>query len=94
MGKYCGDDLQTLCVARYVRPFPRHSSLLTSASSDLTTRRGLRKVEEDFDNIYQRLDNMYVRYSNIDKVKGAVVGICAKMCLDAVLQDKLFKVGT
>ncbi|EMD40211.1 hypothetical protein CERSUDRAFT_122273 [Gelatoporia subvermispora B] len=59
---------------------------------DLSTRSGLKKIHEDFDNIYRKLDRAYSSENN-PKMMGGIVGIWAKMSADALLRDKLFKKG-
>ncbi|KAJ8509407.1 hypothetical protein ONZ45_g8429 [Pleurotus djamor] len=60
---------------------------------NLATRHGLKKVHQDFDSIHRRLDQLYQRNPNNVKVMGGVVGVFAKMCIDAILRDKLMEKG-
>ncbi|KAI0371333.1 hypothetical protein BV20DRAFT_1035333 [Pilatotrama ljubarskyi] len=62
---------------------------------DLGTRSGLKKVHMNFPDISKKLDTVYVaaqRRQN-ERLMGAVVGVWAKMCADAILRDKLFHEG-
>lgn len=61
--------------------------------TDLTSRRGLKKVHQDFDKIFEALDGLYETYNDDDRVVGAVVGIYAKLCADSILGKRLFKQG-
>ncbi|CDO78082.1 hypothetical protein BN946_scf184702.g3 [Trametes cinnabarina] len=60
---------------------------------DLTTRHALKRAHARFDDIYQRLDAMYSSAGRRgdEKAMGAVVGLMAKMCTDAILRDRLFQ---
>ncbi|KAI0748734.1 hypothetical protein C8Q80DRAFT_1173343 [Daedaleopsis nitida] len=62
---------------------------------DLTTRHGLKKVHARFSDIYKKLNASYsaAKRENNERVMGAVVGIMAKMCADALLRDRLFEKG-
>ncbi|OSD08264.1 hypothetical protein PYCCODRAFT_1379740 [Trametes coccinea BRFM310] len=62
---------------------------------DLTTRHGFKRVHSRFDEIHRRLDEAYssARRRSNKKAMGAVVGIMAKMCADALLRDRLFQIG-
>lgn len=60
---------------------------------DLSTRRGLRQVNKDFNKINGALDRLYAQHKDDDRVAGAIVGIYAKMCVDAVLRNRLFDEG-
>ena len=53
----------------------------------------MKKVHQDFDSIHRRLDQLYQRNPNNVKVMGGVVGVFAKMCIDAILRDKLMEKG-
>lgn len=59
----------------------------------MTTRRGLKKVHMNFESIYQKLDKAYQRNLNSERVRGGIVGIYAKMCVDSLLRDKLIAKG-
>lgn len=77
-------------------PFLFHKSQKISihaALIDLTTRTGLKRVHRDFDNIYRRLDSLYEKNAKNEKIVGGVIGVCAKLCADSILRDKLFKAG-
>ena len=60
---------------------------------DLTTRRGLKKVHADFARIYDRMNTMYNKNLDKEKVTGGIVGIWAKMSTDSILRNKLFEKG-
>ncbi|KAF7799341.1 hypothetical protein EIP86_010573 [Pleurotus ostreatoroseus] len=63
---------------------------------ELTTRRGLKKVHANLDNILYKLDEIfrYAQQLQDAKILSAVVAIYTKMCVvDALLQDKLVARG-
>ncbi|KAJ2912907.1 hypothetical protein MD484_g7504, partial [Candolleomyces efflorescens] len=60
---------------------------------DLTTRKGLKKVHANFDAIYRKLDTAYQKNPDNERVRGGIVGIYAKMCVDSLLRDKLYDKG-
>lgn len=60
---------------------------------DLTTRSGLKKVHMNFDVLHDRLEKLYRDHASNEKITAAVIGIYAKMCVDSILRDKLFKAG-
>lgn len=60
---------------------------------DLETRSGLKKVHANFEDIQKKLEATFSKYDGNEKVKGGIVGIWARMCVDAILRDKLFKAG-
>lgn len=60
---------------------------------DLTTRSGLKKVHTNFNGIYNRIDSAYQKDSGNYKIRGGIVGIFAKMCVDSILRNKLFEKG-
>ncbi|KAJ7089251.1 hypothetical protein B0H15DRAFT_840062 [Mycena belliarum] len=60
---------------------------------DIATRSGLKKVHANFDNIYRRLDKAYNGNTSNVRLKGGIVGIYARMCVDAILRNKLFQRG-
>ena len=63
--------------------------------TELSTRHGLKKVHSRFEELYKKLNQMYAsaQRKNNYKIMGAVIGIMAKMCADALLRDKLFEKG-
>ena len=67
---------------------------LTIWHTDLTTRSGLRKVHANFNSIYSKLHRTYEHSESYYKVKGGIVGIAARMCVDSLLRNKLFDKGT
>ncbi|KAJ7698629.1 hypothetical protein B0H17DRAFT_1006605 [Mycena rosella] len=60
---------------------------------DITTRSGLKKVHANFDSIYRRLDKAYTQNASNVRIKGGIVGIYARMCVDSLLRNKLFQRG-
>ncbi|CAA7268445.1 unnamed protein product [Cyclocybe aegerita] len=60
---------------------------------DLTTRSGLKKVHASFNAIYTRLDKGYEQNIGNDRIRGGIVGIFARMCVDSLLRNKLFDKG-
>ena len=66
-----------------------------SVPVDLNTRSGLKKVHNNFPQIYRKLDAAYVgaQQRRLEKLMGGIVGIWAKMCSDSILRDKLFNEG-
>ena len=60
---------------------------------DLSTRSGLKKVHSRFEAIYGRIDAFYERNLDNFKIRGAIVAIYAKMCIDSILRNKLFQKG-
>jgi hypothetical protein len=60
---------------------------------DIATRGGLKKVHTNFNVIYNRIDNAYQTNLGNYKIRGGIVGIFAKMCVDSILRNKLFEKG-
>ncbi|KIJ63203.1 hypothetical protein HYDPIDRAFT_176220 [Hydnomerulius pinastri MD-312] len=60
---------------------------------DLTRRSGLKKVYNNFDVIYKRIDGVYVANAGNEKILGGIVGIYTKMCADSILRNLLFQRG-
>ncbi|KAE9408773.1 hypothetical protein BT96DRAFT_932534 [Gymnopus androsaceus JB14] len=60
---------------------------------NLNSRFGLKRVHSTFDAIWDRLDAAYTKYATNLRIRGGIVGIYAKMCPDAVLRNRLFKLG-
>ncbi len=58
------------------------------------TRSGLKKVHANVETIYNRINVVYEKSTSNDKIKGAIIGIFAKMCVDSLLRNKLFDKGT
>jgi hypothetical protein len=77
-----------------VRTIASLSPIVNDPNSDLTTRSGLRKVYSDFEQLNSRLHAAYNAQGSTWMIKGAVVGIYAKMSVDSVLSSKVFKEGT
>ncbi|KAJ7054434.1 hypothetical protein C8F01DRAFT_1163333 [Mycena amicta] len=60
---------------------------------DISRSSGLKKVHAKFDAIYRRLDKAYKRNAADERIKGGIVGIYARMCVDSLLRNKLFQKG-
>ncbi|KAL4078118.1 hypothetical protein V8B97DRAFT_2102188 [Scleroderma yunnanense] len=60
---------------------------------DLTRRSGLKKVYNNFDVVYKRIDSLYAANASNEKIAGGIVGIYTKMCADAILRNRLFQHG-
>ncbi|KAJ7636952.1 hypothetical protein FB45DRAFT_977452 [Roridomyces roridus] len=60
---------------------------------DISTRSGLKKVHTNFESIYRRLDKAYSGNASNFRLKGGIVGIYARMCVDSLLRNKLFERG-
>ncbi|KAF5340215.1 hypothetical protein D9611_007974 [Ephemerocybe angulata] len=60
---------------------------------DLHTRRGLKKINNHFDTIYAKLDDTYRRHLDHERIRGGVIAIYSKMCIDSLLRNKLFERG-
>lgn len=60
---------------------------------DLDSRKGLKAIHNNFDEVQRNLNNAYSKYSNNYKVAGAIVGIWSKMCRDAILRNKVWDTG-
>ncbi|KIJ14557.1 hypothetical protein PAXINDRAFT_163312 [Paxillus involutus ATCC 200175] len=60
---------------------------------DLTRRSGLKKVYNNFDVIYKRIDDVYVANVGNVKITGGIVAIYTKMCADSILRNLLFEKG-
>ena len=50
-------------------------------------------MHADFQDIYQRLIGLYEANIQSDNITGGVIGIFAKMSVDAILRGKLFEKG-
>jgi hypothetical protein len=59
----------------------------------MTTRRGLKKVYTNFDTVYNKLDSAYRSNLDNERIRGGIVGIYAKMCVDSLLRNKLMERG-
>lgn len=71
----------------------RHTYHFPRLPTDLSTRSGLKKVHSNFAPIYSKLEKTYDQSGENYKIKGAIVGIVAKMCIDSLLRNKLFGKG-
>lgn len=58
---------------------------------DLTTCKGLKTTSGRFDNIYRKLDDAYDKYISNERVRGGIVAIYSKMCVDPLLRKRLFE---
>lgn len=66
-------------------------SNLTLAITDLSSRKGLKKIHENLAEISGNLDSIYVQYGDKDIVAQAVLAIYTRMCADGLLKDRLIK---
>ena len=57
------------------------------------TRSGLKKVHTNFETTYNRVNVVFEKNTNNEKIRGAIIGIFAKMCVDSLLRNKLFDKG-
>ncbi|CAA7261161.1 unnamed protein product [Cyclocybe aegerita] len=60
---------------------------------DLSKRAGLEAVHANFDAIYARIDQAYRQSLSNNKIRGGIIGIFSKLCVDAILRNKLFDKG-
>ncbi|KAJ7150977.1 hypothetical protein C8R43DRAFT_1005813 [Mycena crocata] len=60
---------------------------------DLDTRSGLKKVHANFESICRRLDKAYTKNASNVRIKGGIVGIYARLCVDSILRNKIFQKG-
>ncbi|KAI0071533.1 hypothetical protein K474DRAFT_1652388 [Panus rudis PR-1116 ss-1] len=62
---------------------------------DMSRRSGLKKIHHRFAEIYNKLSEAFDEAARVqnDRVMGGVVGIWAKMSVDALLRNKLFRAG-
>ncbi|PPQ66949.1 hypothetical protein CVT26_009980 [Gymnopilus dilepis] len=60
---------------------------------DLTTRGGFKKAHANFNAIYTKIEQIYQQHPDNSNLRGAIVGILAKMCIDSLLRNKLFERG-
>ncbi|KAF8434497.1 hypothetical protein L210DRAFT_3613826 [Boletus edulis BED1] len=58
---------------------------------DLTKRSGLKKVYNNFDDIYKRIDDLFSAHPGNQIIRGGVVAIYAKMSADSILRNLLFQ---
>ncbi|KAF8551763.1 hypothetical protein OG21DRAFT_1477998 [Imleria badia] len=58
---------------------------------DLTKRSGLKKVYNNFDDIYKRIDDLFSTHAGNQIIRGGVVAIYAKMSADSILRNLLFQ---
>ena len=61
--------------------------------ADLNTRSGLKKVHAKFDSIYQRIETVFQDSPHDIKLRGGIISIYAKMCIDSILRNRLFDEG-
>jgi len=66
---------------------------LKPAHLDMSTRSGLKKVHGNFNAIYNKMVKLYDQDQSDWKVKGGIMGIISRMCVDALLRNKLFEKG-
>ena len=67
---------------------------MLSVSLDLNRRSGLKKIHANFSEVYRRLNKAYTSHAGKEKIMGGIVAIWAKMCVDAVLRNRLVDEGT
>ncbi|TDL20730.1 hypothetical protein BD410DRAFT_871424 [Rickenella mellea] len=60
---------------------------------DLNTRSGLKKVHKSFPEVYERLEDIYTRYFENDRIVVGVVGIYSVLGVDSILNHLMFKKG-
>jgi len=60
---------------------------------DLTSRNGLKKIHANFDDIYRKMENEYERNADNIRIQAGIVSIWTKMCIDALLRNKIFSKG-
>ena len=53
----------------------------------------MKKVHADFSSIYANMNQLYHHDAADYRVKGGIVGIAARMCIDSILRNKLFEKG-
>lgn len=68
-------------------PSPRHAD----CTADLTKRSGLKKIYNNFDEIYKRIDDLFSTHTGNQIIRGGVVAIYAKMSADSILRNLLFQ---
>jgi hypothetical protein len=94
-----GTKLSIFCATPSTSPVRRNIPLFSydhsplTPPSDLTTRSGLKKVHANFDVFQKRLDILYTKHLGNEKIMGGIVGIYAKMSVDSILRDRIFKAG-
>ncbi|KAF7310075.1 SET and MYND-domain-containing protein 3 [Mycena indigotica] len=60
--------------------------------SDLSTRSALKRIHGKLDEIYPRMAQEFERTPDV-RIKGGIVDIYAKMCMDVILRNRLFGFG-
>ncbi|CAA7261150.1 unnamed protein product [Cyclocybe aegerita] len=60
---------------------------------DLTTRSGLKEIHANFDVLFARIDKVFSENPDDFRIRGGIVGIYTRMCVDAILRNKLFEKG-
>ena len=58
---------------------------------DLTKRSGIKKIYHSFDDIYNRIDDLFSAHPGNQIIRGGVVAIYAKMSADSILSNLLFQ---
>lgn len=53
----------------------------------------MKKVHANFTSIYANMNQLYNHDAADYRVKGGIVGIAARMCIDSILRNKLFEIG-
>ena len=65
--------------------------LNTDRMPDITKRSGLKKIYHNFDDIYNRIDDLFSAHPGNQIIRGGVVAIYAKMSADSILRNLLFQ---
>lgn len=60
---------------------------------DLTSRSGLKKIHANFEGICRRIDGVYQANLNNEKIRGGIISLYARMCVDSILRNRLFDKG-
>ncbi|KAH9477955.1 hypothetical protein JR316_0010188 [Psilocybe cubensis] len=60
---------------------------------DLTSRKGLKQVHAKFDPLFAKIEHAYKSNPQNYKLRGGIIGIFSKMCVDSMLRDRLFEKG-
>lgn len=60
---------------------------------DFETRSGMKTIHANFPEIQEKLEGAYNKYNGNEKVMSGIVGIWARMSVDSILRDRLFRRG-
>lgn len=61
--------------------------------ADFNLRSGLKKVLINFDPTYEKMMQLYNQDESDWRIRGGIVGIFSKLCVDSLLRNKLFEKG-